>query len=99
MTSSLMSVFATRSASADVVTCSPKTGPVKDRLIREELRSKDYEVIETMYQQLFDKVMMRQHMRRIARAIFGREKAKTIEEDDSWFGLPSGSTGAPPHRS
>jgi hypothetical protein len=58
----------------------------KDRLIREELRSKDYEVIEVMYQQLFDKVMMRQHMRRIARTILGREKAKKLDEDDSWFG-------------
>jgi hypothetical protein len=55
-------------------------------VIREELRSKDYEVIEVMYQQLFDKVMMRQHMRRIGRAILGREKAKKIDEDDSWFG-------------
>jgi hypothetical protein len=57
----------------------------KDRLIREELRSKDYEVIEIMYQQLFDKVMMRQHMRKIAKAVLGRVKAKEVEENDAWF--------------
>jgi ATP-dependent helicase YprA (DUF1998 family) len=56
-----------------------------DRLIREELRSKDYEVVEIMYQQLFDKVMMRQHMRRIAKAVLGKAKAKEIEENDAWF--------------
>ena len=57
----------------------------KDRIIREELRSKYYEVIEIMYQQLFDKVMMRNHMKKIARAVLGRPKATEIEEDDSWF--------------
>lgn len=58
----------------------------KDRVIREELRSKDYEVIEIMYQQLFDKVMMRQHMRKIAKAVLGKTKAKEVEGDDAWFG-------------
>ena len=57
----------------------------KDRLIREELRSKDFEVVEIMYQQLFDKVIMRNHIRRIAKAVLGRVKAKEIEGDDSWF--------------
>jgi hypothetical protein len=57
----------------------------KDRVIREELRSKDYEVIEIMYQQLFDKIMMRQHMRKIAKAVLGKAKAKEIEENDAWF--------------
>ena len=57
----------------------------KDRIIREELRSKYYEVIEIMYQQLFDRIMMRNHMKKIARAVLGRPKATEIGEDDSWF--------------
>ena len=56
---------------------------VKDRIIR-ELRSKDFEVVEIMYQQL-DKVIMRNHIRRIAKAVLGREKAKEIEGGHSWF--------------
>lgn len=57
----------------------------KDRMIREELRNKDYEVIEIMYQQLFDKVSMNSHMRKIAKAVMGITKAKEVESDDSWF--------------
>jgi hypothetical protein len=57
----------------------------KDRIIREELRSKDFEVVEIMYQQLFDKVIMRNHIRRIAKAVLGRVNAKEIEGGDSWF--------------
>ncbi|MCO5106225.1 MAG: DEAD/DEAH box helicase [Burkholderiaceae bacterium] len=57
----------------------------RDRQIRDELRSKDYEVVEITYQQLFDKSMMRVHMRKIAKAVVGRGKAKEVEEDDSWF--------------
>lgn len=61
------------------------TTATKDRMIREELRSKDYEVIEIMYQQLFDRVSMRTHMRKIARAVLGIKKAREIESEDSWL--------------
>jgi hypothetical protein len=57
----------------------------KDRQIRDELRSKDYEVVEITYQQLFDKSVMRAHMRKVAKAVVGRSKAKEVEDDDSWF--------------
>jgi len=57
----------------------------KDRMIREELRNNDYEVVEIMYQQLFDKVSMNTHMRKIAKAVMGITKAKEVERDDSWF--------------
>ena len=33
----------------------------------------------------FDKVMMRQHMRKIAKAVLGKAKAKEVEENDAWF--------------
>jgi hypothetical protein len=57
----------------------------RDRMIREELRNKDYEVVEIMYQQLFDKVSMRSHMKKIAKAVMGITKAREIETNDSWF--------------
>lgn len=57
----------------------------RDRVIRDELRNKDFEVVEIMYQQLFDKVSMRLHMRKIAKAVMGIAKARDIEADDSWF--------------
>ena len=58
----------------------------RDKMIREELRSKDFEVVEIMYQQLFDQVSMRTHMRKIAKAVMGLAKAKEVEASDSWFG-------------
>jgi len=58
---------------------------VKDRQIRDELRNTDYEVIEIQFQELFDKTVMRGHMRRIARAVVGRARAKELEANDSWF--------------
>jgi len=58
---------------------------VKDRQIRQELLNTDFEVIEVQYQELFDKTVMRSHMRRIARAVVGKNKAKELEADDSWF--------------
>lgn len=57
----------------------------RDRMIREELRNNDYEVVEIMYQQLFDKVSMTAHMRKIAKAVVGIARAKEIVSDDSWF--------------
>ncbi|MBL3824115.1 MULTISPECIES: DEAD/DEAH box helicase [unclassified Marinobacter] len=57
----------------------------KDHQIREELRNTDYEVIEIQYQELFDKTAMRDHIRRIARAVVGKKKAKEIIATDEWF--------------
>jgi hypothetical protein len=63
---------------------------MKDRQIRQELLNTDYEVIEIQYQELFDKTVMRGHMRRIARAVAGKTKAKELETNDSWFDMASG---------
>ena len=57
----------------------------KDRQIRQELLNTDYEVIEIQYQELFDKTVMREHMRRIAKAVVGRARAKEIAASDEWF--------------
>lgn len=66
----------------------------KDRQIRDELRNTDYEVIEIQYQELFDKTVMRSHMRRIARAVVGKKKAKELESNDSWFDSASSPQAA-----
>jgi ATP-dependent helicase YprA (DUF1998 family) len=57
----------------------------KDRQIRDELRNTDYEVVSIQYQELYDKTVMRTHMRRIAKAVAGRVKAQEVEASDAWF--------------
>lgn len=63
----------------------------KDRQIRQELLNKDYEVIEIQFQELYDKTVMREHMRRIARAVIGKAKAKELAASDDWFDSASSS--------
>lgn len=62
----------------------PQTA-ARDREIRDELRNTGYEVVEIPSQDLFDRTAMRQHMRRIARAVVGKQKAKDLASNDSWF--------------
>jgi len=57
----------------------------KDRQIRDELLNTDYEVVAIQYQELYDKTVMRTHMRRIAKAVAGRVKAQEVEANDGWF--------------
>jgi hypothetical protein len=57
----------------------------KDRQIRDELLNTDYEVVAIQYQELYDKTVMRTHMRRIAKAVVGKVKAKEVEATDAWF--------------
>ncbi|EUC21456.1 DEAD/DEAH box helicase [Paraburkholderia hospita] len=57
----------------------------QDRQIREELLNTDFEVVAIQYQELYDKTVMRTYMRRIAKAVAGRSKAKDVEADDAWF--------------
>lgn len=57
----------------------------KDRQIRDELLNTDYEVVAIQYQEIYDKTVMRTHMRRIAKAVAGKAKAKEVEASDQWF--------------
>ena len=57
----------------------------KDRQIRDELLNTDYEVVAIQYQELYDKAAMRTYMRRIAKAVAGKAKAKEVEANDTWF--------------
>lgn len=67
----------------------------KDRQIRQELLNTEYEVIEIQYQELYDKTVMREHMRRIARAVVGRAKARELVSDDAWFDRAGTVTAEP----
>jgi len=53
----------------------------QDRQIREELLNSDYEVVAIQYQELYDKTVMRTHMRRIAKAVLGKAKAKEVSSE------------------
>jgi len=57
----------------------------QDHHIREELRNTDYEVVEIQYQELYDKTVMREHMKKIAKAVVGLKRAKEIHANDEWF--------------
>ena len=57
----------------------------RDRQIRDELLNTDYEVVAIQYQELYDKTVMRAHMRRIAKAVLGKGKAREVEASDAWF--------------
>jgi ATP-dependent helicase YprA (DUF1998 family)/SOS-response transcriptional repressor LexA len=62
-----------------------------DQQIRQELRAQGYEVIEIAASDLHDKDRMAGHFYRLARLLMGRERARDIRVDTSWFGEP----GAP----
>ncbi len=57
----------------------------RDRRIREELRSRGYEVFEIAASVLHDRAAMGRHLARLARFLFGREKAQEVRNDPSWF--------------
>lgn len=61
----------------------------QDRAIRDTLRSRGYEVIEIAATQLTDRAAMIRHFARIARNLIGRDRAREVRDDDSWFELPS----------
>ena len=71
----------------------PQTA-ANDREIRDELRNTDYEVVEIQYQELFDRILMREYIRRIARAVVGRAKANELAGDDAWFDAATTPAGA-----
>ena len=59
-----------------------------DRAIRDTLRSKHYEVVEITATQLHDREAMVQHFKRIARILIGRDRAKAVQDDVSWYEIP-----------
>lgn len=61
----------------------------RDRQIRDLLRSRHFEVVEIAATDLFDQKQMTAHLARIARYIMGKEAAKNIKTDTSWYVEPS----------
>jgi ATP-dependent helicase YprA (DUF1998 family)/SOS-response transcriptional repressor LexA len=57
----------------------------RDREIREELRSRHYEVFEIPASDLTDRDAIARHFFRLARVLLGRDRAKEIKENTGWF--------------
>ena len=57
----------------------------RDSRIREELRANGYEIIVIAASHLTDRAEMTNHFSRIARILIGKEKARSVRDDTSWF--------------
>jgi hypothetical protein len=57
----------------------------RDRALRDELRGRYYEVFEIPASELEDREAMARHFYRLARELLGREKARDLRNDVSWF--------------
>jgi len=62
-----------------------------DMTIRETLRSRQYEVIVITATQLYDRAAMVGHFQRIARILIGRDRAREVRDDPSWYVDPDTS--------
>lgn len=60
----------------------------RDRAIREELRARYYEVFEIPASELQDRDAMARYFFRLARLLLGRDAARTLRDDPSWFEAP-----------
>jgi hypothetical protein len=61
----------------------------RDRRLRQELEARDFEVVEIVASELNDIEAMRGYFTRIARILVGKQRAKEVREDTSWFQLAS----------
>lgn len=58
----------------------------RDRVIREELRNNNYEVVEVIASNLDDVKAMTKTISRIARILLGKDESQRIKDDPlSWF--------------
>jgi len=73
---------------------SPRTA-ARDRAIRDQLRSRYYEVFEIPASELFDRDAMARHFFHLARVLMERDRARTLRDDPSWFesGPAAGTVG------
>jgi len=62
----------------------PETA-AKDREIRDWLRANGFQVIEVPYVELDDRGAMVRHFRKLARYLSGKDMAREVSEDTSWF--------------
>ena len=69
----------------------PTTAAI-DRQIREELRARRYEVFEIVASDLWDREKMRHHFFRLGRILQGKERARELRDNTTWFeGLNDGA--------
>lgn len=64
----------------------PETA-AQDRAIREELRARNYEVFEIPASELDDRDAMSRHFFRLARVLLGKDAARSLRDNPSWFDL------------
>ena len=64
----------------------------KDEAIRTTLRGRGYEVVEIAATDLFDRDQMIRHVARIARLVEGRDRARAVRDDASWY-VDAGAPG------
>jgi hypothetical protein len=57
----------------------------QDRALRDELRARYYEVFEIPASELDDREAMARHFYRLARVLLGKDKARDLRNDASWF--------------
>ncbi len=57
----------------------------RDRRLRQELEARDFEVVEIVASELNDIEAMRGYVARIARILVGKQRAKQVREDTTWF--------------
>jgi SOS-response transcriptional repressor LexA len=57
----------------------------KDREIREELRAREYVVLEIAATELWDRNAMARHFFRLGKEILGRDRARVLRDSPSWF--------------
>lgn len=62
----------------------PETA-ARDRAIRDELRARGYDVMEIPATDLDDREAMARHFYRLARILLGKEPARVIRTNQSWF--------------
>ncbi len=60
----------------------------KDRDIRTMLRNEGYEVLEIAWTHLKDRVVMRRHFFKLGKLLIGKNEARRVRDDDSWYVAP-----------
>ena len=66
----------------------------RDRAIRELLRSRHYEVFEIVATDLYDRAAMAKHFFRLGRVLLGRDTARAIRDETTWFDSAAAATAA-----
>ncbi|WLT40649.1 hypothetical protein NON20_25800 (plasmid) [Synechocystis sp. B12] len=64
----------------------------KDQAITDKLEALDYEVFRIAASELWDQNIMAKHFSKIARTLLGKQQAKMLKTDQSWYKTPTTSS-------